>query len=131
MPIGLEARVAHAEAVILDMLEDEACVVRFFEAEHYAFIDGALSADGSPVPAMLADEDYLAESFKKGQERRRDNLGLVLDGRWVYHVDVCGRCNKADYPVVEPHQVCGGCIDDYLREVLVAVHLASLEGWHD
>lgn len=131
MPVGLEARIAHAEAVILDVLADQASIMRFVEAEQLAFVDGALSAAGSAVPAMLADEDYLAKAFLDGQVHRRNLFGFVLDGRWVYHEDVCRRCQKADHPIVEPHDVCGGCLDDYVREVLVDVHLTALEGWND
>lgn len=116
MSIGLEARVAHAQAVVLDALQHPASILKFVRAEHLAFIDGALSPAGSPVPMMLVDEDYLAQAFLSGQEKRGSKYGFVLSGRWVYRHEVCKRCQKADYPIVKPHGVCGGCFVDYVRE---------------
>lgn len=116
MSVGLKARLAHAEAVVLDALQHPACILKFVEAEQLAFIDGALSPAGSPVPMMLVDEYYLAQAFLSGQEKRRNKYGFVLDGRWVYHHEVCKRCQKADYPIVKPHAVCGECFVEDVRK---------------
>lgn len=116
MLVGLEARVAHAEAVVLDALQHPACILKFIQAEQLAFIDGALSPAGSPVPMMLVDEDYLVQAFLSGQEKRRNKYGFALGGRWVYRREVCRRCQKADYPIVKPHEVCSGCFVDYARQ---------------
>lgn len=117
MSVGLKARVTHAEAVVLDALQHPAGILKFVEAERLAFIDGALSPAGSPVPMMLVDEDYLAQAFLSGQEKRRNRYGFALGGRWIYHQEVCKRCQTADYPIVKPHEVCSGCFVDYVREL--------------
>lgn len=124
MSVGLKARVAHAEAVVLDALQHPAGILKFVEAERLAFIDGALSPAGSPVPMMLVDEDYLAQAFLSGQEKRRNKYGFALGGRWIYHREVCKRCQKADYPIVKPHEVCSGCFVHYVGELRHSVNEA-------
>lgn len=115
-PVGMKARAVHAEAVFLDALQHQACFLKYVEAELLAFIDGALSPAGSPVPETLVDEYYLAQAFLNGQEKRRNKYGFALDGRWVYHQGVCKRFQKAGDPVITPPEVCGGYFVDDVRK---------------
>ncbi len=65
----------------------EDCKSKAWEAELLALIEGALARSVQDIPPLITDDPFLKKAWEKGFSDKRNELGCLKDGAWVWYCD--------------------------------------------